>query len=509
MAKRALIIGGGLGGLFTGAILAKEGLDVIILEKNRTIGGGLQSFKRFGEVFDTGMHVVGGLQEGGNIRRICQYLGIWDKVHAKAIPSECIDKIYIAEDKHYYEIASGKEQYVDSLSKYFPHQHDNLVRYVEAICRIVNEMDLFYLRPSSRDMFSHSEEFNMSADGFIAKYITDERLRQIVAYINPIYGGCADTTPAFIHATISILHINGLSRFAGGSQRFADTLCDSIKSRGGKVIVGDGVQHIHTDGRNITGVTTCNGQHFTADYYISDLHPCTLISLFDTPSALPKAYRSRLQEIPNTYSSFLLYLKLKPKSFPYLDYTGFYVQGYDRIWDIGSSLMVNGNWKNSKCEAFLYMTPPEIDQGPFSQKMIIAAPMTWQEVCEWECTTVGHRGSDYEEWKRTKADELLARMEEMYPDFRACVEDVNSASPLTIRDYFGTKEGSMFGYAKDCKNMALSLVPVVTKISNLLLTGQCINLHGFCGVPLTAINTCEAILGRNYVINKINSHFQS
>ena len=67
----------------------------------------------------------------------------------------------------------------------------------------------------------------------------------------------------------------------------------------------------------------------------------------------------------------------------------------------------------------------------------------------------------------------------------------------------------MFGYAKDCKNMALSLVPVVTKISNLLLTGQCINLHGFCGVPLTAINTCEAILGRNYVINKINSHFQS
>ena len=69
MSERVLIIGGGLGGLFSGAILAKEGMEVTVLEKNVSIGGGLQSFTRFGEVFDTGMHVLGGLQEGGNIRR--------------------------------------------------------------------------------------------------------------------------------------------------------------------------------------------------------------------------------------------------------------------------------------------------------------------------------------------------------------------------------------------------------------------------------------------------------
>ena len=38
--KTAIIIGGGLGGLFTGAILAKEGLRVTVLEKNATAGGG-------------------------------------------------------------------------------------------------------------------------------------------------------------------------------------------------------------------------------------------------------------------------------------------------------------------------------------------------------------------------------------------------------------------------------------------------------------------------------------
>jgi all-trans-retinol 13,14-reductase len=65
-----VIIGGGLGGLFTGAILAKEGLKVYVVEKNATIGGGLQTFRRFGEEFDTGMPIVGGFQKGGGGRRI-------------------------------------------------------------------------------------------------------------------------------------------------------------------------------------------------------------------------------------------------------------------------------------------------------------------------------------------------------------------------------------------------------------------------------------------------------
>ncbi|MBQ7517928.1 MAG: NAD(P)-binding protein, partial [Bacteroidales bacterium] len=72
MKKSAVIIGGGLGGLFTGAILSKEGMQVTVLEKNAIIGGGLQSFQRFGVLFDTGMHIIGGMQEGGNIRRLCE-----------------------------------------------------------------------------------------------------------------------------------------------------------------------------------------------------------------------------------------------------------------------------------------------------------------------------------------------------------------------------------------------------------------------------------------------------
>ena len=130
--------------------------------------------------------------------------------------------------------------------------------------------------------------------------------------------------------------------------------------------------------------------------------------------------------------------------------------------------------------------------------------MLFDEVKLWEDTTVGHRGKAYEAWKEEKTRQLLEKVEEMHPGFTACVDKVNASSPLTIRDFYGVKDGALSGYSKDCHNLVLSQVPVVTKISNLYLTGQNNNLHGFCGVPLTAINTAEAILGRNYILNKIN-----
>ena len=104
--KTAIIIGGGLGGLFTGAILAKEGLRVTVLEKNATAGGGLQSFHRFGETFDTGMHVIGGMQPGGNIYRICEYLGILDQVKIKDVDADCTDCLYFAEDQQEKKVSS-------------------------------------------------------------------------------------------------------------------------------------------------------------------------------------------------------------------------------------------------------------------------------------------------------------------------------------------------------------------------------------------------------------------
>ncbi len=159
-----LIIGAGLGGLFTGALLAKEGLRVTLVEKNPTIGGGLQTFRRWGESFDTGMHVVGGMRPGGNIRAICQYLGILDEVRLRDVDDDCTDSLFFAEDQQTYRIAKGREGFVNSLSHYFPNQRQNIGRYVDAIGRLTDEVPLFHLKPQGDTLSLHSDEFMMPAD---------------------------------------------------------------------------------------------------------------------------------------------------------------------------------------------------------------------------------------------------------------------------------------------------------------------------------------------------------
>ena len=133
--------------------------------------------------------------------------------------------------------------------------------------------------------------------------------------------------------------------------------------------------------------------------------------------------------------------------------------------------------------------------------------MDFDIVRKWEETKTGQRGVEYEKWKEEHVNKVLEVMERLHPNFKESIQSIYSASPLTIRDFYNVKEGSLFGFRKDCQNIALSQVPVYTKIQNLYLTGQNINLHGICGVPLTAINTAEAIIGTNSIIDKINKKY--
>ncbi len=496
MQTDVLIIGGGLGGLFTGAILAKEGRSVTLVEKNATLGGGLQSFRRWGEWWDTGMHVIAGMQPGGSIRRICDYLGVTPQMHIRNVDDQCADAVYIEEDRQWYRIAQGKQGFVNSLAAYFPAERQNLERYVRDIYAITDELTLFSLRPQESYIPIHSDSFAQYADDFIADHFQDPRLRAVVAYMNPLYGGRAHQTPAFVHAIIHVLYIEGCSRFVDNSQHFADVLAGVIEQYGGRIVKGDAVTHVEVENRMVTGVDTRKGLHLTADTYVSAIHPCALFPLL-SEGALPRAYRNRLDGLPNAYSAFSLYIKLKPGTFPFLNHSEYCMSRYDQIWQFGRHDMP---WPLG----FLIMTPPESGQSAWANKVLVTAPMDWSHVERWEHTSTGRRGDDYEQWKQKCTRLLLQKAEEMHPGFGQCVEHMLGASPLTIRDFFGSKEGTLCGFSKDAHNLAASQVPVVTKVRNLLLTGQNINLHGFCGVPLTAITTAEAILGRNYVIDKIN-----
>ena len=67
----------------------------------------------------------------------------------------------------------------------------------------------------------------------------------------------------------------------------------------------------------------------------------------------------------------------------------------------------------------------------------------------------------------------------------------------------GTDDGSIYGVDKDYRDPLRSFVSPHTKVDNLLLTGQNINLHGVLGVTVSALITCSFITGLPYLLNKI------
>ena len=239
-----LIIGGGLGGLVSGALLAKEGHLVTVLEKNNTIGGGLQCFTRNGVLYPTGMHIFGGFQPGGQLNKICSYLGILDKLHLHATDSHSFDEIHSLGDNRIYLMPRGREAYTNYLCKQFPHEAEGIRAYVDAIYRLTQEEDLFYLREATHSPMDHSDQMLWPADKFIAHYIHDPELQTLLAYLSPLYAGVHGETPAITHALINVLHIEGTHQFIGGSQQLADALAEVIKQHGGSVLPDEEVDHV-------------------------------------------------------------------------------------------------------------------------------------------------------------------------------------------------------------------------------------------------------------------------
>lgn len=188
------------------------------------------------------MHILGGFRKGHNLYRICSYLGILNKLEIKDTDLHAMDSVTYGEDGRTYVLPSGKEAFTQYLKDMFPAERKNIQAYMDALYAIAQEVDLFYLRPGGHGMPTHSEDFLMPADEFIAKYVSDRRLRDLLAYMSPMYGGVAGHTPAYIHAMINVLYIDGSSQFVDGSQQLADSLADLIKENGGEVRAGDGVE---------------------------------------------------------------------------------------------------------------------------------------------------------------------------------------------------------------------------------------------------------------------------
>lgn len=489
--KTVLIIGAGIGGLHAAALLGKEGYQVTVLDKHVRAGGGLHTFRRGSLEFETGMHCISGLQEGGVLRQLYTYLGIFNQLSYKLLDEKAFDTLYLQNEQIRYTVSRGKEQFIESWSRQFPESSEEIRRYTDALYAIAEK---FYLcnmrlpRPEDRNLFEDEDVVRPVGD-FIARYIRHPRLRQLMAYNNALYAGQPETTPAYVHAIVSRFYIEGAARFVGSSRQLAEALCGAIRRMQGNVLTQEEAIRIEVADKQVRYVETARGHRYTADIYISALHPSATVRLID-PSQLGKAYRTRMMSLKNSYSSFILYLTLKPGCFPYRNTNLYCIDKADDIWNLASSSFER--WPLG----LMAMSAPETTGDElYTRKLIINSPMRYDLFRPFEGSLHGHRPPEYETLKKEYETRLLRAFLRYFPEAEGCIDSYFSATPLTIRDFTGSPEGSLYGIVKDVRTLELSHTAPHTKIRNLFLTGQNINLHGILGTPLNAMITVAAITG--------------
>jgi all-trans-retinol 13,14-reductase len=110
-------------------------------------------------------------------------------------------------------------------------------------------------------------------------------------------------------------------------------------------------------------------------------------------------------------------------------------------------------------------------------------------------------------FKAEKEREVMTCVSQVFPEILDAIDTSYTSSPLSFKDYTGTKDGSMYGIVRDCNKPIESYLPSRSKISNLLLTGQSVNLHGITGVLCGALLTCGQLVDINAIMREINSSY--
>lgn len=491
---KVIIVGSGLGGLSCGVILAKNGYNVTVLEQGSCVGGCLQTFVRGGVKFETGMHFIGSAAPGQTMNRLMTYLEISDAVELSPLCSDGYDVVSI--DGERFRFALGRRAMIDQLSCRFPDQRENLERYYDTIERIANASSLHSLRYAESDDMLVAEYQLRSINDVIDEIITDPLLARVLVGNLPLYAAERGKTPFSVHAFIMDFYNQSAYRVVGGSDIVAGALTATIGRHGGSVETRSKVTRIVCDDTHAIGVEVNGSKFIPCDYVISDAHPIRTLELLDTKLIRP-AFRARVNSIPQTVGCFSLYLKFKPGSVPYLNYNYYGYNHPDAPWECEK--YTESDWPRG----FLYMHMCHQRNPRFAQSGEVLSYMRMSDVERWQGTRVGRRGSDYEEFKRIKAERLLASLEEHFPELRGNIESYYTSTPLTYLDYTGTAYGSMYGNAKDISLGVACRVSHRTRVPNVLQTGQNINSHGMLGVMVGTIVTCSEFIGAKTIYNQI------
>lgn len=239
---------------------------------------------------------------------------------------------------------------------------------------------------------------------------------------------------------------------------------------------GAEISHIQVSSRIVTGVQLQSGECLTASTVIGAVHPKIILNMLPQGAVKP-SYRDRITNLKDTRSIFSVHARLDADAHPEIPHNIFKLST-DR----------EGNVPDLK----YYQIRNSKRQGSNLLSILTSGKDEWWT--PWAGTKSGHRGKEYLAAKEQHALQLIAEAEELFGSFKG-LKILDVSTPLTIRDWVNSPEGSAYGVQRSSSQVLATALLNRTAVQGLYLVGQNVMAPGIIGTIMGSFSTVKLMLG--------------
>jgi len=472
---KILIIGSGVGGLSTGILLAKLGYSVAIVEKNALAGGLMRGYRRRGYDCPVGIHYLGALAAGQPLRRLWDCLGVASDIAPERMGVNGPIDRYVFDDFE-FDLPEGLEAFEDNLRKSFPQEQSQITAFMEGLQNVFQGFARLDMLTNTAGTVVSLESFSPMGD-YLARLHCSPRLVSVLGVPATLIGVPLRDCPRFFYYMILASYLLSSWRLKESSSLLAETFVRRFQMLGGELLSGDGALHILADADRLRGLRLQSGRELAADTIIAAIHPQNVMSMLPGES-LHSDHSARIKGFENTKGLFVATLTVDTKGHEALPYNLY------RLHPEADGSLQHG----------LFL---QIRESTWPDKLLLTMMTTsgiesWRP---WLYTRSGQRGEDYDEAKRKKAETFIAEAQALFGPLHG-MEMIDTYTPLTIRDWVGSPEGSAYGIMRTSGQLMKTSCLNRPSIPGLYFAGQNILAPGIMGTTLGSFQTVRRIIGQ-------------
>ncbi len=505
----AIIIGSGMGGLTTAAILAKEGQKVLVLERHYIAGGFTHVFKRKGYEWDAGIHYIGEVhKENSLLRKLFDYISNGELKWADI--GEVYDRILIG-DQH-FDFVKGVKNFKKQLISYFPEEEQAIQQYLDLVFKAVALSKPYYMskvlhpfidvifgRFMRKPFYKFSDQ---TTDEVLRRLTKNETLIKVLSGQYGDYGLPPKQSSFSMHASVARHYFDGGNFPVGGSSQIVKTIEPVITAAGGTIVVNAEVEKVIIEKNKAVGVRLYDGKIIRANKIVSDTGIMTSY-LKLLPDAIVEKYKlkAQLQKVKRSvaHTSLCIGFKASPQELD-LPKTNYWI--YPAQGDHDSCVE---RYLKDLNQAFpvVYLSFPSAkdpdwtNRYPGKSTIDIITLLPYDTFAKWEDKPWGKRGKDYDALKEDIAQRLLKELYKQLPQLEGKVDYYELSTPLSTKHFVNYEKGEIYGLDHSPARFRQSFLKPKTPIKNFYLTGQDIVTAGIGGALIAGALTGIVITGKN------------